>query len=326
MPTDPKLLLTPEEVEAVRAEIRGIIQAEGIPATQIAREAGIAYGTFSSWLGGTYAGRNDRIAAEARKWQATRQVRAETQAMAPAAPRFVATPSAELYLALFARAQHLPDFAVLVGLPGTGKSSAACHYTRNTPNVFKVMANPMMGSPRSVLDEIGRLTGTGGAGGLTPHALQRAIVQKLRGIGALIMVDEAQFLRSEALDQLRTLHDEAEVGLVLIGNPSIFGRLEGGSRSAEFAQLFSRVGLRHLRKEATKGDVDALLDAWGLQDEPARKMLHAIARKPGALRGMTKTLKLAHMLAAAEHAGTPGEQHIREAYGMISATDAKAAA
>ncbi len=325
MPTDPKIIMTPEEVEQVRAEIRAIIQADGLTAAQVAREAGIAYGTFSSWLGGTYSGRNDLQAATARKWITTREAKAATQAMAPAAPRFVATPSAELFMAMFARAQHLPDFAVLVGAPGTGKSSAACQYTRSTPNVFKCVANPMLGSPRAILDEIGRLTGTGGAGGLSPHGLQRAIVTKLRGIGALIMVDEAQFLRSDALDQLRTIHDEAEVGLVLIGNASIFGRLEGGARSAEFAQLFSRVGLRHVRKAAVRGDVEALLDAWGVQEDGPRKLLHAIARKPGALRGMTKTLKLAHLLAAQARESL-GESHIREAFEMISATDAKDAA
>jgi DNA transposition AAA+ family ATPase len=147
------------------------------------------------------------------------------------------------------------------------------------------------------------------------HLAQRAIVSRLRGAGALVIVDEAQHLTSEALDQLRSIHDEAECGLALLGNATVFGRLEGGSRSADFAQLFSRVGVRLTAKPKT-GDADALIDAWGIQDRAMRDFLRVIAKKPGALRGMTKTLKLAHILAGAERqAVTP--EHLSMAWSQL---------
>ena len=323
MPSDAKdLLMTPEEVDAVRLETKNVMEGEAITGAAIAKEAGIAYGTFSSWLGNTYAGRNDRIAAEVRKWLRAREVRKQTQALAPLAPKFVATPTGEAFLAVFQHAQHMPDFAVVVGAPGTGKTTAACHYTRSTPNVFKVVAHPSLNGPRALLEEFSRVLGVWQAGAL--NRVQRALVGRLRGTGALLMVDEAQHLTPIALDQLRSIHDEAEVGVVLLGNPAVYGRLEGQGRRTEFAQLFSRVGMRLSRPKPQKGDVDAILDAWAIEGGAERGLLHAIAKKPGALRSMTKTLKLAHMLAALERQ-KPGVSHIKDAYERLSATDLGAA-
>ena len=316
-------LMTPEEVDTVRAEVREVMLSEGMTAVSIAKESGVAYGTLSSWLGNTYNGRNDRIAAEVRKWLVSRLVRQQTQAMSPSAPRFVSTPTAEAFLAIFQHAQHMPDFAVVTGAPGVGKSSSACHYTRSTPNVHKITAHPSLSGPRALLEELSRVVGTFQGGSL--HRVQRALVAKLRGSGALLMIDEAQHLTPAALDQLRSIHDEAEVGVVLLGNPAVYGRLEGQGRRTEFAQLFSRVGMRLARPKPQKGDIDALLDAWAVEGGAERQLLHVIARKPGALRGMTKALKLAHMLAAVERA-KPHVGHIKEAYERLSASDMRDAA
>ena len=319
MPLDTKTEMTPEEIDAVRGEVRAVMEGEAVTMVVCARESGVAYGTFSSWMGSTYAGRNDKIAQQVRNWLRNRKARVETQALAPAAPRFVLTPSAEAFQLVFQHAQHMPDFAVVVGAPGLGKSSAACHYTRSNPNVFKIVANPMLGTPRAVLDEFSRVIGSFQGGQI--HKVQRAMVGKLRGTGALVLLDEAQHLSSVALDQVRSLHDEAEIGVVLLGNPAIYGRLEGGgARRSDFAQLFSRVGMRLTRKSPEKGDIDALLDAWAVEGEAERRFLQGIAKKPGALRSMTKTLKLAHMLAAVGKAKTD-LSHLRDAYAQLGATD-----
>ena len=83
-----------------------------------------------------------------------------------------------------------------------------------------------------------------------------------------------------------------------MGGESLYVRLTGGSRSAEYAQLFSRIGRRVRFSRAGQGDVDALLAAWGLSDAAVRAAALDIARRPGALRGLTKTLRLAALLAS----------------------------
>lgn len=323
MPSDTKndVTLTHEEVDAIRGEVRRVMEAEGLKATEVAREVGMPYGTFTSWLGGTYNGRNDLKAADAQKWLRSREVREKTQRLLPEAPRFVETPTATDFLTVFEHAQHMVDFAVVVGAPGIGKSSAACHYTRRTPNVFKLVAHPSLSGPRALLEELGNVTNSFSGGSL--HRMQRSLVERLRNRNALIMVDEAQHLTSQALDQLRSIHDAAEVGVVLLGNAKVFGQLEGGARSTDFAQLTSRVGMRVNRAKPQTGDVDALLDAWGIEGKAERKLLAAIAKKPGALRRMTKTLKLATMLANAERAEI-GVSQIYAAYERVASADGSA--
>jgi DNA transposition AAA+ family ATPase len=318
MPSDTPPLMTADEIDAIRGEVRRVMEAEGLKIADIAREVGVPYGTFTSWLGGTYNGRNDLKAGEAQKWLRMREVRVETQRLMPAAPRFVHTPTAEDIILVLQHAQNAVDFAVVVGEPGIGKSSAACHYTRTTPNVFKVVAHPSLSGPRALLEELGVVMGAHTGGAL--NRVQRSLVERLRGRNGLIVIDEAQHLTSPALDQLRSIHDLAEIGVALLGNASVFGKLEGSGRAKEFAQLSSRVGMRLNRAKPKPGDVDALLDAWAIEGKAERRMLGNIAKKPGALRRMTKTLKLAHMIAMSERVAISVTQ-IQAAYERVASDD-----
>ena len=54
---------TPEEHQAVRDQIRAIMETEDKSQAALAKEVGIAYGTFTGWLSGSYQGNNDRITA-----------------------------------------------------------------------------------------------------------------------------------------------------------------------------------------------------------------------------------------------------------------------
>jgi DNA transposition AAA+ family ATPase len=301
MPSDPPdPTWTPEAIEAMRVDIRRIAGERRMSIAQVAREANIPNGTFSTWLNGAYTGRNDRIAEDAKKWVASLAERDAARAIAPDAPTFQMTPTAGAMFELFAHAQHMPDLVVIAAGAGCGKTSSACAYTRRNPNVFKVVAEPCANGPRAVLEDLSRACGIMDRTGTALHRASRVLVDRLRGSQALIIIDEAQHLTTPAIDQLRTIHDKAEVGVALVGNETVLSRLEGAGRTAEFAQLFSRVGMRLKRARPQRGDIDALLDAWSIEGVQERKLLHLIARKPGALRGMTKALRVAHMLAAAE--------------------------
>jgi len=305
---------SPEEMAELRAKVKAI-QEGGVKLTQIAAEVGIPYGTFTSWNGGTYAGDNDKIATAVEKWLMSREDRARTAAILPTSPGFQRTPTAEKILALLNFCHHAPDLGVLAGGAGIGKTTAIEEYQRRASNVFIVTAEPVSRSAHAVLQDLAEVIGVVEK---STTRLSRAIQNRLRNTNALIIVDEAQHLPTGTLDQLRSLHDRAGCGLVLSGNQTVYSRLAGGNGKPEFAQLFSRVGMRINQDRPTDEDVAVLSKAWGVEGPDEVQLLRAISKKPGALRGVAKTIRLASVVAAGrdEHVSV---NHIKAAWNQRGA-------
>jgi DNA transposition AAA+ family ATPase len=289
-----------EEIEAVRARVQEVLRTEGLTQKEASAESGIAYGSLTPFLGGTYAGDASRVAEKAERWLVARARREAKRPRMPTQSYIETTTSRAVHDAL-AHAQDVPDMVVITGPPGTGKTTSVCEYTRRNPNVHKLVAEPSLSTVRVLLQALAAVLGTYDQG--SQHRISRAIASRLTGTGALLIVDEAQHLTSAMLDQLRAFHDQCGIGIALVGNEAVIGRLEGGKRSAEYAQLFSRVGLRvkvGRRKRDVLADVTPLLDAWQVPEGATREKLRAIATYPGALRGMRKSWTIAQMLARAE--------------------------
>jgi DNA transposition AAA+ family ATPase len=119
----------------------------------------------------------------------------------------------------------------------------------------------------------------------------------MKGTGGLLIVDEAQHLNLPAIEAIRSIYDKAEIGLVLCGNESVYARLSGGSRAANFAQLFSRIGKRLRLTTPKEDDVTPLADAFGVTGKEELQALIEISKKPGALRLVAKILWLAVVMA-----------------------------
>jgi DNA transposition AAA+ family ATPase len=69
----------------------------------------------------------------------------------------------------------------------------------------------------------------------------------------LILVDEADRLRTASLEQMRVIFDEGRIGLVLIGMPGIEKRL------ARYPQFYSRIGFVHEFRTLSANQVRELL-------------------------------------------------------------------
>lgn len=290
--------LHPETTRDLRAEIAAL-QARDTKLTQaeISRQSGVGSGRLNRWLKGVYDGDNGTLEVELARWVDAYNVRLIEARALPGAPEWVGTPTGERVLGALGYAQAAGDIALVYGGAGLGKTSSIRQYERANPNVWVATMTPATATVVPALEEIAFALGlreiTGGAA-----RLQRAIITRLRGTHGLLIVDEAQHLGTNALDAVRALHDATEVGVALVGNESVYARMTGGNRAAYLDRLFSRIGKRVRLVRAHRDDVDALIDAWNIEAKDCRQVLHEIAAKPGALRGITKTLRLASRIAA----------------------------
>lgn len=122
-----------EEVQAgLRAQVTALVEG-GKTQAECAKEAGIAYGTFTGWFRNTYAGNTEKVAAEVDRWLKAREERARAGATMPQAPGFTPTGTTGKIISILQYAQIAPDIAVIAGDAGTSKTSSCEEYCRITP-------------------------------------------------------------------------------------------------------------------------------------------------------------------------------------------------
>jgi DNA transposition AAA+ family ATPase len=145
------------------------------------------------------------------------------------------------------------------GVPGVGKTVSARHYSHW--GEFETLVGPpphrVSGMPRRESGPWRTVLYTPGVT-YTPRIIERdidAIWRAVFGLAtqlhesseqrprpeppALVIVDEADRLKTAGLEQLRDMYDRRRIGLVLIGMPGLQKRL------ARYQQLYSRVGFVH---------------------------------------------------------------------------------
>lgn len=282
-------------MDALRVQVREQMDAHNLRMRQVSNASGVAYSTLSAWLNDTYSGDNQATAEKMARWIEGMGARERTQAATPIVPGFIMTRTAKRFMAIMESAQYEVDMGLVAGNAGVGKTMAIQAYAGQNNNVWAITADPTMTSPSAVLDELMYVVGCHERGGRKI----RILIRRLTGTQGLIVVDEAQHLTTRAIEQLRTIHDVAGIGLVLFGNLPLNEKIEGLGRTSEYAQLFSRIGLRRNVKSPIQGDMCPLLDAWDVKDEVVRNAAKAIGKREGGLRSMTKVIKNAVKMARA---------------------------
>jgi DNA transposition AAA+ family ATPase len=311
----------PQELDeaAVRADFDGAIAQDGRALTKIAPEVGIAYGTLSAWRGGTYAGDGKRITLAAKAWLLQRVARARAKMLLPAEPAFMMTKTASRIWDVLEFAQTVPTMGLVVGGAGVGKTTAFEGYQQQQPNtVWIATMQPCHRTIASVLQELQVALRIPRDLGMA--AISRSIVRRLRGTAGLVIIDEAQHLSSQALDQIRSLADATKIGFVVGGGNALLTNMGADSRQAQLAHVFSRMGMRFKLDRPLREDIGALLDAWKIEAPETRQELTGIALKPGGGRVMTMILRIAFGLAGMQGVPLPTVEHVRTAWQQIGAT------
>lgn len=293
--------------------VREAAQRRGWTKAEVARRAGMASGTFSQWYSGNYAGRLDRQNDIISRWLDALDDQAALAATIPTGPAFLRLKAADEIVQTLRWAQLCPDLVVITAGSGVGKTAACSHYLRTVPHSHMVTISPHTKTVHGLLCAI---VETLGINQRNPARYVEAIGRRLEttGGGALLIVDEAQNLVDEAINQLRHFVDRHGCGIALVGNDEIYSRFTKRSEGPSYAQLKSRVGKRLKRTKPYPEDVAAYIDAWGVTEPEAIRFLTGIGMKGGHLRQIEKTMKLASMLALGSGEGEVTLQHIRSAW------------
>jgi DNA transposition AAA+ family ATPase len=299
---------------SLRETVRREMFIAGLSQTRLARESGLSISRLRQWLSGKYPAQAQDITRNLTHWlKGLEERRTERAAgLVLEAPDWKPTPTGDSILAVFKYAQHMADMGIVYGGAGLGKTMTAARYQEETPNVWIATMSPSIMSVSACFERIAFAIGISNIP-LNASRAENAVVARVQGSKGLIIVDEAQHLSVTCLDALRGLYDASGVGLVLMGNERVYAQLTGGSRKAHFAQLFSRIGRQLRLTTPVNGDIDTLLDAWGIKEKQARALCREIGSKAGALRGLTKVLRQAGLMVD-EADNTIRAEHVEAAW------------
>lgn len=306
----------PVDIEDQRAWLIDHKTATRMSWDEIGKRVGRSGKTLSIFVGPKgYAGDEEEIARQIYRYQQQIAAQAAIMVTAPEIPGFFRGPTAGDIENTLSWGQRGRIVVIATGA-GMSKTTTIRNYQASVSNVWVATIAPscagVMNMQQKVLGALGQRDAVG-----PPNKLTAMIIDKIRGTGGLLILDEAQHLSEKALEEIRGWHDETGVGIALSGNIKVLNRLEGGNRRDDFAQIFSRVAHRLVRPQPLQGDADALSEAWGLTDEACFRAIRDICMKPGALRSATFTLELAFMVAASEGVSVTAG-HIRDAFAHLS--------
>lgn len=297
--------------------LREMMVAKGITNRALAAKIGISQAALSQWFNGSYKGSLSALEAKAEKWLATERERRKGTAKATVLPDYVPTATSQRIMSTLAFAQGMHEFVIAYGAAGVGKTQAAKEYARNHSNVWLITITPATAAMISVLQRIAGAV-SAKSSSRSCAAVEANVLERLKDADGLLIIDEAQHLKINVLEQLRSLFDATNVGLALLGNETVYSRLAGGFQAAAFAQLFSRISKRMHLRGASESDVSALARAMGVSGTSELAFLKKIAARSVALRGVAQTVRLASILAVGE---TIKVSHLKQAWRELTETD-----
>lgn len=282
--------------------------------SELATWTGIPHGTLSNLLGKGYGGNRKKYADIIAAYRQTVTAQADVALDLPEKPDYFETPTS-LAITQYLQWAQRGRLVLIVTGAGLGKTKTAQRFVDTNHASFMATMTASTSGIMPMQQRMLRALGEKQAIGSPAH-LSELICDKVRDRKhATLIIDEAQHLSIKALEEIRSWHDETGVGIALMGNEKVQQSIYGIARAADFAQIFSRIGLKLTRPRSVEGDAEALAAAWGITDKAMVAFVAEMASKPGALRGATFAIEVAHMLAVAQGAKV-NLQHLKTAWGQ----------
>lgn len=288
----------PVDVEEQREWLSAEKARGGVSWSALADVIGIPLGTLSTFGTGSYQGNKERIARAVFKYRQLLASQAERAVGMVAAPDYFETETSRRLRGLLIIA-HMGRITVGATGPGTGKTVTMREYAASVSNCWVATMRQSTRTVNAMTIEVLRAIGVKAKGGWGPQ-LSQLVTEHVAFKRGLLVIDEANHLSLEAMEEIRAWHDATGLGICLLGNEELLMRIEGGPRRDAFARLNSRIASRHIQNVPVEADIIAFCDAYELTDAAMRKLLTQIALTPGAggLRECRQIVEQASLLAS----------------------------
>lgn len=261
---------------------------------KFAKMAGISGGSLSSFLAGKYHGRVENVAKKIMAVLGIEETRKEA-VLTVKEPEMVETNIMKQMQFGLQYANDRNDVIVMYGSPGIGKTVTLNRWVSDHPSSIFFTASPNIVNKRDVMEEILEAINKKAEGRCS--RMEKNIISLLKNTNRAIIIDEAHFLRLEALETLRRIYDATKCPLILVGNPAILEMITERNKSIT-GQFFSRAVRIALDIKVDLEDVKAIVLQNGVElDEDCLNELYKVANSIGAFRIMVKLFLFAWTIA-----------------------------
>lgn len=262
----------------IQEQAKQYIEQNNVTQVHFGKLVGVGESTISRWFKGTYPS-PEKINAKVQEFlekEAVRETITETKDI----PFVMTAISKQIWGALeYGRIQR--TISVIYGDAGIGKTRTMREWAADKTDVIVITANPAVKSPKGFFKYLAKQLKTTTRGSIDDIVMD--IMDKLMLSDRTIVIDEAQHLVRETLELVRSINDATGTAISLIGNEMIYNKMLG-KQQAEFAQLFTRIGMRkHLLTDYfVENDVKEI---FGVTDASVTEYLLGMCRSKFSLRG-----------------------------------------
>ena len=232
------------------------LEKYGISRARAGREMGYSSSIVSAYMTGNYSGDVVKLEKNIQQW-CNRQIKAHSRKKIP----IVETTAVKTILNAIGMAHTEHDIALIVADAGASKTTSAKLYAdRNETTVVYIPVVAGM-NRKMLVTEIARQLGVETMR-VPLNVLIQQTAQALADRDSLVILDEADYLKADALEFCRRLvYDLGESGLVLMGLPRLRAMIQ--NLRNDHRQLESRIGISVQMEGLIKSDATLIArEVW----------------------------------------------------------------
>jgi len=204
--------------------------------------------------------------------------------------------------------------SVITGVSGSGKTTALENYCLYNQDAVYIRVNEVL-TKKYLLITLLRSLGQIAYG--SQFEMFDIVSEILRKRPRLIVIDEAERLKTDMLELLRDLYDQGNMALCLVGLQNLSTILvKGRSLRENLVQLYSRVDYKEIVNILTPDDVRMVFDDYlpkhKVSDIEIRKLAKEYEKR-GGIRAIIKIANLAVKLAERNNAKEVNDEWISHA-------------